>query len=246
MAVKRPGLSRVALRRAGASDASGTVTNLTSADGSVLITTPTTTPDLSVRVTSVANVAALAALVTVNKYQTGAQVFVTGSGQVFVLGPVLGTVDNALIVATSDDVTKQWVLLVLMNGGMFAPISVEIDLTTPQTVAIVPPMAKTVEVIVALFFDYTQKNGTVTTGPILRCGSNATNDNFNNAGAATPGFATQAAGTRVNPTNLTPIPSGVDLSGFGVRVQVVTGAVLGTATVCKGRALLVFATHAAP
>ena len=115
----------------------------------------------------------------------------------------------------------------------------EIDLTQAQTVVLVPPQAA-LKLARAVSFAYlvTQKDGTVTTGPTVKAGTNANNDNILSATVQS-----SLAGTALNVSNT---PNGTltllanqDISATGYRLEITVGAALGTATIFKCRILVI-------
>lgn len=77
----------------------------------------------------------------------------------------------------------------------------------------------------------TAKDGTVTTGPVISAGCNATADDYVPAGLPVATLAAAPLATRVGSigTSVNPIPI-ISLNPNGFRIRVVTPAVLGTAT----------------
>lgn len=175
--------------------------------------------------------------VTEGGYNNGQRAWCSSTMQLFVLRPAMGDADGRFIVATPDDPTRQWVLFTLVSGGTGRIVSItqqEIDLTQPQTINFFPRMSGLHGTIpFGPRVMVTKLDGTVTTGPTLQAGANAA---INDVIASTTqvGLTT----TTLNGTvvfNGAPAPTNIlDLSLFGVRVQVTLGAVLGTATVLKG------------
>jgi hypothetical protein len=217
----------------------GTVASVGSADGSVVVTNPTTTPDLSVRVLSAATPAALAAInVATNPstFKTGSMAFVTGTGLTYILQAAIGTADGVLLVATADDVTRQWIQIGLASKSLVSFETNDIDLTTPQIVQVITPMARSINFPTGLQgnFVITQKDGTVTTGPTLQVGSDAGISNLD-ASQLVATLATQAVNTRTTPTTVGPVPGNLDMTANGLRLQITIGSILGTATVHKAR-----------
>ncbi|MDB4982378.1 MAG: hypothetical protein JWM82_3130, partial [Myxococcales bacterium] len=90
---------------------------------------------------TVADVTALAALATLNKIPTGQTVLATSAGPYgtveYIMTAAIGTADAINIVATSDDVTRQWVRKGLLSGPATF-ISDEIDLTAISSVQFAP------------------------------------------------------------------------------------------------------------
>lgn len=175
--------------------------------------------------------------ITEGGYASGQVAFSASTGQLFTLVPTVGTPDGVVLLATSDDTTRQWLLSEVMAGtGCRIDITTpEVDLTQPLTIQIVPPMAFKGQAPVTPRAIITQLNGSVSTAPTLQIGSNAAINDINTSGA-TPAFTTQAANTlltlatgNINPSNV------IDYSLFGVRLQITVGATLGSATVFKGK-----------
>lgn len=186
---------------------------------------------------AVADITALSALATSSKYQTGAIAWVASTRQAFVLQAALGTADSQFIVATSDDATKQWVDKNVCGNGVITLFSSLIDFTAAATTTILTPMALHGNALSTLVIIYTAKDGTITTAPTLQAGTNGSNNNH--AASQTPAaFTSQAQGTRISITGVSPSLADYDLAATGFRLQVTSGAVLGTATQCKGRAVM--------
>lgn len=248
MAIKRPGLAQVALRRAGATDptATGTVTSVTSADGSVNITNPTTTPDLSVLVRRFATIGALAATTTLTPgggLQTGLQAYVaTLGGRVYALQAAIGTADNAYIVATADDPTRQWVRLGLLqapqqfNTKDFS--GAEIDLTATGSYQLTPAVVARYLEMASVRLMLVTTGGAYASGPSISIGNNAAMDNIvaitSLAGSMAAPFA---LGAPVNVANIATngtIAKLLSLAGAPVFVKVTTPAA-GAGLVLTGR-----------
>jgi hypothetical protein len=110
----------------------------------------------------------------------------------------------------------------------FTVISPEIDWTAPAVHTLIDPCP---------FFlrgpgtgiAVTVRDGTVTTPPVIKYGTNSTNDNYCASQTGNAGFGTVAAGFLISSSanSVNPIPTTMDLSATGFRLQIVTGAVLG-------------------
>lgn len=85
----------------------GTDIELSQGTGDVTVT--------SIAIVRVADIAALTAL-NVAGMTSGCQAFVASTAQTFVLGPAIGTADGRWVIATADDVTRQWGLFGLAAG----------------------------------------------------------------------------------------------------------------------------------
>lgn len=114
-------------------------------------------------------------------------------------------------------------------------ISDEIDFTATGTTILIPPCAFKMSRPPGLAWASTVKDGSVTTGPTTKIGTNANNDDSfastaqANLAAAAVNVATTVQGAA------SPTPANLDLSATGFRVQITSAAVLGTATAFKGR-----------
>ncbi len=174
--------------------------------------------------------------ITEGGYANGQRAWCASTKQLFILQPAVGTADGRFIIATPDDATRQWVLLSVVDGGTgrILATTLEVDLTVAQTFNIIPPINFRAAAPVNLRVFITQKDGTVTTAPTLQSGANAAINDLN-ASSTTAAFVTQALDTVVSPLNVVSPSNVMDLSTFGLRVQITSGAVLGTATVFKGR-----------
>lgn len=131
-------------------------------------------------------------------------------------------------------------LATVPTGGVagFSYISAEIDFTVPAVHVIVPPQTGKIFAPAGHSAIYTTKDGTVTTGPTIKFGTNASNDNLLAATAQTT-FATQAQDTKLLFSGtVLPNPSNADMVATGYRLEITVGAVLGTATMCKARIML--------
>ncbi len=167
-------------------------------------------------------------------YQTGQTAFVTSTGRLYVLQDAIGTPDNYLIVQTADDSSRQWIDASVVSG-LPTFVSPLIDFTQVGTYQVITPMAKHLFVALGPSANIV-KDGTITTAPTLKIGSNPTNDNM--CSSQTPAaFTTAATGTRVGITVLAAgtLPADFDLSATGLRLQITSPAVLGSATMLKGR-----------
>jgi hypothetical protein len=119
-------------------------------------------------------------------------------------------------------------------------ITAEINMAATGTTIAVPTTAFTAGtklVQFVTFFDYTSKDGSVTTGPTLNIGTNAGINDLA-ASQTIAAFASQAVNTRILITNPSPIPTNIDPTVNGIKVQVTGAAVLNTATACKARLYL--------
>jgi hypothetical protein len=189
--------------------------------------------------------AALAALPVAGNYGNGQTAVVlaarTGGGPAtYVLQPAISsTPDGFLIIATNDDASKQWVSSLLKEQANIALSSAEIDLTVVADYVLVPPVPFSIlSGTRALAIGITQKDGTVTTGPTMQGGTDAT---FTNLCPSTV-QATIAAAAVNSLNNLSGNVAnifGFDMSSHGIKVRITSGAVLGTATVFKGRIVTV-------
>lgn len=169
-------------------------------------------------------------------YANGQTAWCASTNQLFILQAAVGTADGKLVLATADDPSRQWVYNTVIGGTgsrvyMFTP---EIDFTQVQTFTVIPPINFRGTGGLQPRALITQKDGTVNTAPTLGIGANAAINDINGL-VVTAALATQAVNTVVNiasPANPALI---YDFSQFGVRCQITSGAVLGTATVFKGR-----------
>lgn len=222
-----------------ATPGTGTVTSVSSGNGLLTVANPTTTPVLTPVVVTVANVAALAALVTVVAsgvgYPTGTQAFVVSTGGLYVLrAAVSASPDSVYVVATSDDVSRQWVDPGLKDRGQVSIYGAPINMAATGVTVLFPPCPFFMTTPASFTLAIAAKDGTVTVGPTVRLGTNATNDNIGPA-ASLAGFTTQAVGTRVLLSNATPNNVDVDMTLTGLRLEVTVAATLGTATVLTAR-----------
>jgi hypothetical protein len=226
----------------------GTVTSVGSADGSVVITNATTTPDLSVRVVSAANPVALAAINTNTVgsiLKTGSTALVTamraGSGPGFyVLQAAISTApDGFFIIATADDASRQWVHSSIQDQGFITVTTVEIDFTvSPQTIHILPPMNYRLSTVTPLAWAVTAKDGTVTTGPTMNSGTDSPAFvNFNTSALQTT-FPGAAVNSRALMSGATTTQSWQDLTTSGYVAQITNPVTLGTATTMKARGIM--------
>jgi hypothetical protein len=223
--------------------AAGTVTSVGSADGSVVVTNATTTPDLTVRVLSSATPAALAAInvnTGASKFKTGSMAFVTamktggGPGIYILQANISATPDSFYVVATADDATRQWVQSCIQESAIICAYTAEIDLTAIQTILIYPPTGYKLDVNLALGWLITQKDGTVTTGPTAQAGVDAGITNL--CASTIQAITATAINNRAAMTGAVTANANLDMSaGTGLKVQITTGAILGTATVFKAR-----------
>lgn len=246
MGVRRPTFGQARFRRAAATStsASGTVTNVASADGSVVITNPTTTPDLSVRVVSAATPAALAAL-NVNAagstIKTGTPAIVAamrlngGAGIYYLEAAVSVAPDSFWVIATADDVARQWVHAAIVEQGLFSVYSQEIDLTVVQTITLVPPLTGfKMYLAQPIGIGLTVRNGTVTAGPTAQAGTDAGISNMDSS-TVQAAWATAALNTRSLMVTAAAANDNLDLAANGVQFKITVGSTLGTATQHKGR-----------
>lgn len=182
--------------------------------------------------------------VTEGGYQDGQVALVSamanGKPGLYIFQPSISIAPDGLyIVASPDDPTHQWVYQPIQEQGVVSITTPEIDLTQPQIINLIPPMNYKYSAffIPALF--PTQRDGTVTTGPTMQYGTDAGMSNLNPSTVQTT-VTSAAIGTRnlITLTNLA--ENNIDLSQFGLRVQISAGAVLGTATVFKAYINVVF------
>lgn len=122
MGQRRPGLQRAGFRRVGAPPATsgGTVTSVGSADGSILVTNPTTTPDLSVvkaiiLADSVNTTGTALSGIASGKYSVPALAWVVTVGAFFELQQSALSVDNLTVVTASGKAGYQWLRVNLQN-----------------------------------------------------------------------------------------------------------------------------------
>ncbi len=148
-----------------------------------------------------------------------------GNGE-FVLQPLVSIApDSFFVIPTFNDPLRQWV---------FMAIGEQLTLSVGTTV-FVPPMnfgvaPTTLQLVMT-------KDGTITTAPTLRGGTNATNDNL--AISQVPAtIVTQATGTRVLLVAPAPLFGDLSLAALGIRFEVQVGAVLGTATFLRARVII--------
>lgn len=166
----------------------------------------------------------------------GQQAFVASTGKLYKLQSAISTApNNIFVVATADDPTRQWVDVNLYDGCGLSFISAEFDFTVPQTIQLICPLTGLkAELDGGVRFTISQKNGTVTTGATTKFGTSATFDNYYTATVQTS-LASQAVSTAFAPLGgVVPLPAETDLSN-GTKLVITVGAVLGTATVLKGR-----------
>lgn len=227
----------------------GTVTSIGSADGSLVVTNPTTTPDLSVQVRTVANVAALAALATLAPgagLQTGQLMWVQSSlpygPQFYVLTTAVGTADGLNLVAASDDVTRQWMRDGMLDKSLLY-ISGEVDLTATSAANPIAPAitGRRITRDVAQYL-VTAVGGNLTTPPSFNAGSNnPTNNNFIATGAqfsaasfaaGVGAFVGAGTATGLVYTPSTPLQWDVPVAATGTGGFVCKGRLIVTARYC--------------
>lgn len=211
----------------------GTVTSVASADGSVVITNPTTTPDLSVRMVSPADLTALSALVTVGKFQDGQLALVKDTGlhgisRMYVLNTTAVAADGYYNVATSDNAAKKWRTL---DADAPAPeifITDALDLTAIQSnIRLIPARTGFFPVMVSRNWIIETVVGTLTTGPTSRAGNDAGHVNFAASTANTP----PAAGVNTFTAPFTSAANGfpsagtTQIPGTDVLMDITLGAV---------------------
>lgn len=111
----------------------------------------------------------------------------------------------------------------------------EIDFTVPGVYTLVPAIPFTLTGPATSIL-ITARDGSITTSPVLKFGTNSTNDNYCAQQTGAAGFGTTNAGFRLGSaaTSVSPIPV-LDMTATGFRMEIVTGAVLNTATQLKGR-----------
>lgn len=124
--------------------------------------------------------------------------------------------------------------LVLANYPL---VSAPINLAAAGPTVVVPPSAgfKLLKSIAA--FMLIEKDGTITTAPTLKIGTNATFDDVC-ASQTVAAFTTQASNTAVTIAGLSPAPANLDLTSNGLVLSITSPAVLGTATFFRGRLFL--------
>lgn len=120
--------------------------------------------------------------------------------QLFTLQSATGDTPNALnVVATEDDVSRQWVLAVLFSGSTLTFFTPETDLKAVQQVVAVPNVNKRMRLISGPAVLITQTAG-ASVSPTSSIGTNPSNYNNLVVSNALAGIATQAAGTSLNYT----------------------------------------------
>jgi len=198
-----------------------------------------TAPEVQTLLTiAVATPAALAAL-AVAGIPSGQQALVAatrvgaGSGIYILQTAVSSTPDSFFVIATADDAARQWVMSVIQEGQLVSFVTPAIDYTAPQVVTIYPPIGYRIASSLALAQGITTKDGTVTTGPTVKFGTNATRDNMAPATAQVT-LAAAAVNTTTGVTGLVAASFGFDLTSDGMKYEITVGAVLGTATQFKG------------
>jgi hypothetical protein len=202
------------------------------------------TPEIIGPVIDASTLAELAAL-PVAPFLSGQTAFVTATGRLYVLQNALGTVDNYLLIATADDAARQWVDMAVVTGFVTF-VSPLIDFTQAGIYQVITPIAKHLFVALGPSANIL-KDGTITTAPTLKIGTNASNDNM--CPSVTPsGFTTAANGTRVTINVATggTLPADFDLTANGLRLQITSPAVLGTASYLTGRIIFQSSLQAGP
>lgn len=145
-------------------------------------------------VLTVPNAATLAGTV-VAAYTTGQQAFVSGTGLVYVLQDTSGLApDNRYVIATSDDVTRQWLLLTAANIETF--FTAALDWTVVQSVELIPARTGYCPILVSRQTLVVSRAGILTTGATFQLGNNAGHNNIMAATANAP--------TAANTNTLTP------------------------------------------
>lgn len=201
------------------------------------------TPEIIGPVIDASTLAELAAL-PVAPFLSGQTAFVTATGRLYVLQNALGTVDNYLLIATADDAARQWVDMAVVTGFVTF-VSPLIDFTQVGTYQVITPMAKHLFIGLGPGASII-KDGTITTSPTLKIGNNATNDNL--CPSTTPaGFISNNSGTRITITTAgVGILADYDLTANGLRLQITSPAVLGTASYLTGRIIFQSSLQAGP
>lgn len=163
-----------------------------------------------------------------------------GPGEYILQDAISATPDAFFVVATADAPTRQWVYAPILEQGVVGVETVSLDLTvSPQTIVLLPPMSYLEMVILAPAWILTQRNGTVTTGPTINIGTDATFTDLTASGvqtalgAATVNARSACTGNVVANNNL-------DLTARGCKLQVTNPATLGTATAFKAKLNVVF------
>lgn len=180
--------------------------------------------------------------ITEGGYLNGQTAFVStipnGNGPaVYCLQPAISVnPDNLFVIPTPDDPTRQWVYQQVQEQALFSYVTDEIDLTKPQTITLIPPISYISKVVLGNQFNFfpTQKDGTITTGPTAQAGTDAAMTNYFPSTVQT-NLVAGAVNTLVNPNGILTTVSNLSLTANGLRIQITSGAVLGTATVFKAR-----------
>jgi hypothetical protein len=160
-----------------------------------------------------------------------------GPGE-YVLQDAISTApDGFFVVQTADDSNRQWVAAGIAEQAAFGFVSVEFDLTQAQTVTLLRPLNYKPLVVSGVGIFATQKDGTVTTGPTTQCGNDVGISNFASSTIQST-LASSTAGTRTALQGSSNGTSIIDLSTGALKLQITSGAVLGSATVFRGRAYL--------
>jgi hypothetical protein len=160
-----------------------------------------------------------------------------GSAEYVLQEAVSTTPDTFFVVPTADDSARQWVHSSIQEQAVLTCYTSELDLTQTQTVTIFPPLGYRLALISNMQWCITQRDGTVTTGPTVQVG---TDNGISNLSASA---VNNIGGNAVNstPNFIAASQCNLDMSTNGVRLQITSGAVLGTATVFKARVRITMA-----
>jgi hypothetical protein len=158
----------------------------------------------------------------------------------FVLQPAVSSAPaGGYVIATADDPARQWVWFPIQDQGTVSFYSPEVNLTVPQVVPLFPPLTYRYVLLLAPSLVVTALDGTITTWHTQKVGANVARDDIVAATLQAPLAAPilnvngQMTGSRTNQNNL-------DLTALGINWEITVGAVLGTATVFRGRARITF------